>query len=86
MLPNNEGDLHYNQLAESSFKREQELEQEIAMLKDAMLKIKALLSNDKISTASFNHFTGDNMEREGFEQGAKWARDEIIPLIARGLF
>lgn len=30
------------------------------------------LTDDKISTASFNHFTGDNMEREGFEQGAKW--------------
>ena len=33
MLPNNEGDLHYNQLAQSSFKREQELEQEIQKLK-----------------------------------------------------
>jgi hypothetical protein len=39
MLPNNEGDLHYNQLAESSFKREQELEQEIQLLKNAMEKM-----------------------------------------------
>jgi CTP-dependent riboflavin kinase len=39
MYPQSEGDYHYNLLAEQSYKQEQEMQQEIEMLKEQLQKL-----------------------------------------------
>lgn len=55
-----------------------ELTLAIVRVQQILLSYVNLLSDDKIATSSFNHFTGNNMEREGFEQGDKWVRNTFI--------
>ena len=49
-----------------------------SLVKEYRDLLKTRLTDDKICTESFNYFTGDSMEREGFENGAKWVRDQVL--------